>query len=207
MGQVMAEEEVPKFYAFKNGLAFGDFENEAKTLKKLGYDGVSQAYKGGETLAQRVAAFEKQGLKVLSVYLDVKDKPIEAEVVKPLAHKGALIELTIRKMSPQTVDAVRKTAEMAKGLDIKVALYPHHGFAVATMPQAMELIEKVKHPNLGVMFNLCHFLKNEDPKEMESIMEKAGDRLFAVSVSGANLGGKNWQELIKPLNPISRKMN
>jgi len=192
----------PEFYAFYNGVKFGDVDNEAKTLKELGYDGISQVYGGGRAgpLEERVAAYEKVGLKVLSVYLNVDDKPLQAGQVEALANRGAMIELTVRKMGPKTVEAVRETAAMAAELNIRVALYPHHGFAVATMPQAMDLIEKVGHPNLGVMFNLCHFLRGEKAEDLEAVLEKAGDRLFAVSTCGADTEGKSWGQLIQPLD-------
>ncbi len=190
----------PEFYAFQNGVSFGSLENEAKTLKELGYDGINQVKAGGKNLADRIAEYDKVGLKVLSIYLNVNDKPIAAEVVKPFEKRGGMIELTIRKMTPQTVGAVRQTAAMAANMKIRVALYPHHGFAVATMPQALDLIDKVNHPNLGVMFNLCHFLRGEDARDLEKVLEKAGPRLFAVSTCGANLGGEGWSDLIKPLD-------
>ena len=151
-------------------------------------------------LAEQIAAYDKVDLKVLSVYLNVNDKPIAADAVKPLENRGAIIELTVQKMTPKTVEAVRATAAMAAKMKIRVALYPHHGFAIATMPQAMEMIAKVDHPNLGVMFNLCHFLKNENVDDLEMRIEKAGSRLFAVSTAGADLGGKGWNDLIKPLD-------
>jgi hypothetical protein len=190
----------PQFYAFENGVRFGSYEDEAKTLKQLGYDGVSQVHSGGAKLAERISAYDKVGLRVLSVYLNVDDTPIATALVKPLANRGAMIELTVRKMTSNTVQAVRQTAEMAAELNIRVALYPHHGFAIAKMPEAMELIEKVDHPNLGVMFNLCHFLRGERAEELETVLEKAGSRLFAVSTSGANLGGQGWDELIQRLD-------
>jgi len=201
-GVAVAEEAkfAPKFYAFKNGCRFGSLENEAKTLKELGYDGINQVNAGGKKLAERIAAYDKAGLHVLSIYLNVNDRPISAEVVKPFANRDAMIELTIQRMTPKTVAAVRQTAEMAAKMKIRVALYPHHGFAVAKMPQAMDLIAKVDHPNLGVMFNLCHFLKGEKAEDLEKVLEKAGSRLFAVSTSGANLGGKGWGDLIMPLD-------
>ncbi len=190
----------PQFFAFRNGVSFGSLENEAKTLKQLGYDGISQVKQGGAHLAQRIAVYDKAGLKVLSIYLNVDDKPIDEAVVKPMANRGAMIELTVRKMTPTTVAAVRQTAEMAGKLNIKVALYPHHGFAVAKMPQAMDLIKKVDHPNLGVMFNLCHFLKGEKAEDMEKVLKAAGSRLFAVSTCGADIDGNNWGELIQTLD-------
>lgn len=190
----------PAFYAFQNCVRFGSFENEAQVLEELGFDGISQVFAGGEELAERVAAYEKVGLKVLSIYLNVQDEPISADVVKPLADRGALIELTVRRRTPKTVAAVRKTAEMASGMGIRVALYPHYGFAVATTTQAMDLAGEVDHPDLGVMFNLCHFLRSEQAEDLESVLEKLRPRLFAVSTCGADLDGKNWDELIQPLD-------
>lgn len=190
----------PALYAFENGVNFGSAVEDAKTLKELGYAGVSQTFSGGDKLAERVAAFDKVGLKVLSVYLNVDDTPIARELVKPLANRDAMIEITVRTLTPKTVEAVRQTAEMASELKIRVALYPHHGNAIATMPQAMDLIAKVNHPNLGVMFNLCHFLKNERADDLERVLETAGTRLFAVSTCGAKLGGQSWTDLIKPLD-------
>lgn len=190
----------PGLYAFQNGVGFGSIENEARTLSKLGYAGISQVKAGGDKLAERIAVYEKLGLKVLSIYLNVDDRPVSADLVKPLANRGALIELTVRKMTPKTVEAVRQTAETADQLGIRVALYPHHGFAVARMPEAMDLIRRVNHPNLGVMFNLCHFLKGERAEDLERVLEKARSHLFAVSISGADLGGRTWGDLIKPLD-------
>lgn len=190
----------PAFYAFENGVSFGSLDEDAKTLRDLGYAGISQTFSGGEKLAQRIAAFDKAGMKVLSVYLNVGDTPIAAELIKPLANRDALIEITVRKKTAATVAAVRQTAETASQLKIRVALYPHHGNDIATMPQAMELIAQVDHPNLGVMFNLCHFLKNEKAEDLELVLENAGSRLFAVSTCGATLGGQGWGELIRPLD-------
>ena len=68
------------------------------------------------------------------------------------------------------------------------------------MPQAIDLADKVDHPNLGVMFNLCHFLINENEKDLERILERASPRLFSVSTNGADIDGKDWTTLIQPLD-------
>jgi len=190
----------PDFYAFQNGVAFGSADQEARILKKMGYDGVSQVKQTGDALAAIIQSYDNADLKVLSVYLNVTNMPVTAEQIIPLANRNAMIELTITAMTPGTVEAVRQTAELAAGMNIRVALYPHYGFGVARMGQAMELINKVDHPNLGVMFNLCHFLKSEDPATLESVLLKAGDRLFAVSTCGADTEGSDWSALIQPLN-------
>jgi len=191
-------EKLP-LYAFQNGLGFGTVDEEVTFLKEAGYAGLSQSKETGDDLAKQIAAYENQGLSVLSVYLDASKEAVAADLVRPLASKGGLIELTVKEMTPDTKEAVRKTAEMAASLGIRVALYPHHGFGIATTSDAMEMIEKVDHPNLGMMFNLCHFLKNEHPADLEQALADAGPKLFAVSVSGADTEGKDWSTLIQPL--------
>jgi sugar phosphate isomerase/epimerase len=192
----------PDFYAFYNGLPSGTLEEQALFLKETGYHGVNQVYarEGKEKIARRVEVFEKAGIKVLSVYVGATREPVEKDLVGPLADRGAMIELTVTKLDDEVLASIRKTVAMAETLGIKVALYPHAGFAVATMPQAMALIEKVGHSNLGVMFNLCHFLKNEKAEDLEKVLAMAGDRLFAVSTCGADLDGKGWNELIRTLD-------
>lgn len=190
----------PKFYAFQNGVGFGSEADNAQTLKTLGFDGVGQVFHGGDKLKEQIETYGKAGLEVLSIYLNVKDKPIDAKVVEPLANRKAMIELTVGPVTPALVEAVRQTAEMAGKLNIQVALYPHVGNGVETMPQAMDLIAKVNHPNLGVMFNLCHFLKKEKLEDLEKVIANAGDRLFAVSTNGADEDGKGWDKLIQPLD-------
>ncbi len=190
----------PEFYAFHNGVSSGPLDEETAMIKALGFAGIGQVHGGETPLATRVAAYKQAGLKVLSVYLNVNDTPIPAAQVKALENSNAIIELTVRKRSDHTVKAVREAVEMAAQLKIRVALYPHHGFDVATMPQALALIETVDHPNLGVMFNLCHFLKGEKQDDLERSLQKAGPHLFGVSISGADTNGQNWKTLIQPLD-------
>ena len=202
LSSVAEEKFAPELYAFFNGMPKLPFEKEAEFLKETGYAGISQIYANGtgRKLAERVAAYEKAGVKVLSVYLPATANPIEEEAVQALANRGGMIELTVKTINPEIVESIRQTATMAEKLKIKVALYPHAGLAVETVPQAMDLIGKVDHPNLGVMFNLCHFLKSEKADDLEKVLAKAGDRLFAVSTCGADTDGKGWGQLIQTLD-------
>lgn len=198
-----AEEKFsPELYAFFNGTPKVPFEKEAEFFKEAGYAGISQVYANetGKKLEERVAAYEKSGVRVLSVYLSATKDPIKEEAVKGLANRSGMIELTVKTITPEVVESIRRTAMMAEDLKIKVALYPHAGNAVATMPEAMSLIDKVGHPNLGVMFNLCHFLKNERAEDLEKVLSVAARRLFAVSTCGADIDGNSWGQLIQTLD-------
>lgn len=189
----------PEFYAFFNGMPNMSYDDEAEMLKGLGYSGISQIFGGGDQLVQRVAAYKKHDLKVLSLYVGATEKPIEANLVQALAN-GGMIELTVSKLSPEVIESIRQTAEMAAQLNIRVAIYPHYGHAVATMPQAIDLVGKVNHPNLGIMFNLCHFLKSEKAEDLESVLMRADSHLFSVSTCGADSDGKDWAALIQTLD-------
>ncbi|MDD7985380.1 TIM barrel protein [Lentisphaera marina] len=188
-----------EFYAFANAMPALNYEQQAQLLKKLGYSGISQVFQAGDKLTRQVEVYKKYKLKVLSIYLQATEKPIDMNSIKALGN-GGMIELTVHKINPQIIESIRQTSERAKKLNIRVALYPHHGFAVATIPQALELVNKVNHPNLGLMFNLCHFLKNEDINDLENILIKAKDKLFSVSINGADIDGKDWKTLIQSLD-------
>ena len=74
-----------------------------------------------------------------------------------------------------------------------------------TIDPALDLIKKVDRPNVGVMFNLCHFLKGEKHQDLETTIERAGSKIFAVSTCGADRDGRGWNVLIQPLDQGSFK--
>jgi hypothetical protein len=80
----------PELYAFFNGTPRVPFEEEAEFFKETGYAGISQVYANGtgKKLEERVAAYEKSGVRVLSVYLSATKDPIKEEAVKGLANQG-----------------------------------------------------------------------------------------------------------------------
>ncbi len=193
-----------ELFAFENGLGFDTFSEEAEFLKAEGYSGVSQVGGKPERVAMQAETYGKAGLRVLSIYLDAASPDLaegeSKEFMANLKGKVEMIELTVKAMKPETIVDVRRISNEAAETGLKVVLYPHHGYAVATMPRAMDLIAKVNDPNLGVMFNLCHFLRGEDVADLEKVIADAGEKLCAVSISGADADGRDWGALIKPLD-------
>ena len=72
-----------------------------------------------------------------------------------------------------------------------MALYPHMGMYVARVEDALRLAKKIDRKNVGVSFNLCHFLKLDDEKNVERRLKEAMPYLFAVSINGADGGPTN----------------
>lgn len=189
---------------------------QAEMLKGLGFDGAGHV--GLENVAERVRTLDAAGLKLflvgLRVNLAAKDQPYPAAQVKevlPLV-KGRNVAMYVTLVGmkpgdpagePVAVPLLRELADLARESGVDVVLYPHTGDWLVRMDHAVQLAEKVDRPNLGVIFNLCHFLRNEDPATLDAVLESAKPYLFMVSINGAEPEAKSepgWAKLIQPLD-------
>jgi len=205
------------FFAFDNGTGRGVLspEEQAKMLEELGYDGIGYTGTGG--IPEMLAALDEHGLKMFSTYVGANvDDPEKAydpglpAAIELLKGRPTAIWLTLRGGKPssderdeQAVKILREVADMAGRSEIRVVLYPHVGFYVAKTEDALRLAEKADRPNLGVAFNLCHFLKLDDAKNLEPLLKRAMPRLFLVSINGADAGdtrAMGWDRLIQTLD-------
>src|ERR1019366_9437008 len=69
----------PEFFVLDNGVGRGAWtpEQQAKTLKELGYDGIGYNYTKPADLVAWQKAFKAQGLKIYSLYVyTFIDKPV-----------------------------------------------------------------------------------------------------------------------------------
>jgi sugar phosphate isomerase/epimerase len=186
------------------------FDEKAALLKELGYDGVG--WRIGVQPAKMIAALDKCGLKMISTYahgkVDAKnpslDKRIFEEMKVVKKHK-TIIWLNLAKGEGATdeiaVKLINQLADKAQEAGLKVVLYPHVTCYTETIEDVLRLAKKVNRPNVGMSFNLCHFLKTESEKNLEKALREAGDRLMLVSINGADSGGtRDWKRLILPLD-------
>lgn len=58
---------------------------------------------------------------------------------------------------------IRAIATVAAANGVRVALYPHTGFWLARVEDAMRVAEEINRPEVGVTFNLCHWLRWKAP--------------------------------------------
>jgi sugar phosphate isomerase/epimerase len=100
----------------------------------------------------------------------------------------------------RAVEIIREIADMAAEAKVRVALYPHHGFWLERVEDAVRIAEKVNRPNVGVTFNLCHWLRVDDEKNLKPLLRLSMPRLFVVTINGADSGGKDWKQLIQTLD-------
>jgi len=205
------------FFALDNA-ATDDKHKTAKEqvamLKELGYDGISS--RGGKGLAEMADELDKNGLRLFNVYLGVNidsDQPAYGEelidAIEVLKGRNAMLWLFVlsKKLKPsdpagdeRAKKIIREVAKIAAESKVRIALYPHHGFWVESVEDALRVAKRVDRKNVGVTFNLCHWLMVDDERNMKSLIESAMPHLFVVSINGADSGGKDWKTLIQTLD-------
>jgi len=219
-GMVFASEssEPSPFYAFVNcfnGPRYASPEVRAQILKELGYDGIS--YSGTKGVGEMLNALDAAGLKFFNTYvglnLDDEQKYAAAltETITLLKGRDAMLWLFVTGRKHErgseegdriAVEVIRELADLAHESGVKIALYPHTGFYVESLDGALRIAEKVNRRNVGVTFNLCHWLKVKGDKDPAGTIKRAMPYLFQVSINGADSGdtkAMNWSRLIQPL--------
>ena len=194
------------FFAFDNGLNRGrpTPDQQAKTLKKLGYAGIG--YSGTRDLPARIKAFKDSGLKVFNLYVwcnPTRKDPYDPKLIdaiKQFEGTDSMLWLTVsgKTNDEQAAKVIGELADKAAKRGVKIALYPHYGFYIATAQQAIRLVKKIDRKNVGMTINLCHELRAGNGPKLPEIIKAAAKHLFQVSINGADHKG-GWDKLIRPL--------
>lgn len=209
------------FFAMDN-IARGGPDVAPAMLRDLGYDGF-----GGRVPDETMLpAIEARGLKFFNGYhvLDLaptqpapneklrawlaamrgKDTALWLAINKVTRPDGKLHAVSSTDAEAFVVAQIRAIADAAQTHGVRVALYPHTGFWLARVEDAMRLADKLNRPDVGVTFNLCHWLKVEGcERDPVPVLRAALPRLMFVTISGADTGDTRtmtWDRLIQPLD-------
>ena len=216
-GRASAPKGLPNtLYMLSNGIRDARYAtpaSQAKLLRELGCAGMG--YTPADGVLEMLAALEANRLKLFAVYLGVDldaDPPAYdpqwKHVIASLKGRPTIVWVYIRSKKlkpsdpagdPRAVQVIRQIAELAEPSGLKVALYPHAGFWVERVEDAVRITRQVNRKNVGVTFNLCHWLKVDDPKTMRARLELAKPYLFSVTINGADTEG-GWDRLIQTLD-------
>jgi len=189
-------------------------KEQVEMVKELGYAGIGCT--AGEGLGEMLEELDKNGLRLFAVYLGAnidadqqKYSPELKEAIEVLKGRNAILWLFVqsKKLKPSSlegdvraVQVIQEIADMATKSGLRVVLYPHTGFWVERVEDAIRVAKKVDRKNVGVTFNLCHWLRTDDETNMKSLIKSAMPHLFVVSINGADSGGKDWKQLIQTLD-------
>ena len=194
-------------FAFDNAVGRGKWtpEQQARTLKGLGYDGISYNYTKPKDLAAWIAACKTHGIKLQGLYLftfpdkDEHYDPAFREAIPLLKDSGCIIWMTLREAKDRTknydkesVAIVNDIADQAAANGLKVAIYPHAGFYVATAADSIRMAKLVNRPNVGPSFNLCHEFVTKNGDRIDETLKQIAPSALLVSINGMDVANKNY---------------
>lgn len=197
------------FFVFNDGLGPKTVPLATKLamVKRIGFDGVE--LDGARNFQVRLKTVENAHVRLFCLYMDVNVsnghtvyEPGMKHAIRLLKGRRTLIWLTVHGSGPgaekRTVEAVREVCDWAAESGLRVALYPHCGLYVARPEDALRILYEAKRKNLGVTFNLCHWLMCDSLTGLRPLLQECMPHLFAVSINGADHHG-DWHRLIQPL--------
>ena len=191
---------------------------QAELLKELGYAGAGHLWL--KNVPQRLKTLDEAGLKLFQIYMRVNisakaaKRPYDPtlKTVIPLL-KGrrsavALLMTGEKRSDPagdaRAVEIIREIATLAEPAGVSVVLYPHAGDWIERVEDAVRVARKVDRPNVGVMFNLCHWLKVDQEKNMKRVLALARPHLMAVSIHGADTAAEIHARKGKWIQPLGK---
>jgi sugar phosphate isomerase/epimerase len=190
-------------------------ESQVRMVADLGFAGFGPIYLGPDMLRETLAQLDKYKLKLFALYVGINiDSGKEAvtprfkEAIELLKGRDTFLWVYVEssKFAPSSdlgdgpgVEALQELATLAEKNNVRIALYPHAGVLVQRVEDAARMARKVNRPNLGVTFNLCHWLQ-VDGKDLNASLEAARPFLFVVTINGADKDAKGWDRLIQPLD-------
>ena len=189
---------------------------QAQMLRELGYPGIGIGYAGIDSLVETLKELDQRDLQLFAVYtginIDAGAQPYDPtlkEAMKVLEGRNVILwvfaQSQLQKPSATQGDArareiLRELAAAASSHKVRISLYPHNAFWLETIEDAMRMADQVDRPNVGVTFNLCHWLRVSKDRDAKAAIQRAIPRLSIVNINGADTDGQDWKTLIQTLD-------
>jgi sugar phosphate isomerase/epimerase len=221
---VFAQKVRNQFFAFHNIIRgdalYNTFDKQVEFVKSEGFDAIE--INQIENFAEMKAAINKHQFKGAFFYVKLKLEPpfydsgLE-DCIKKLKGTNVIISPFIvsetKRYKPSTHDAdtlathlLQQIGDMAKKSDLEVAIYPHYSFYVERTDHALALAKQVNRKNVGLTFNLCHWLATTNQQErmmLKPHLKELNPYLKMITISGANdvisQSKVIWDDYILPL--------
>jgi len=190
------------------------FAEQATMLKELGYVGVGHIWL--DKVDERLKTLDAAGLRLFQITMTVtlaEGKPAyDARFKDVLALvQGRRVQfcLLVGGANPSDTSAdargvtiLRGMSEVARDSDAQLLLYPHANDWIERIEDSVRVAQKVDRPNVGSMFNLCHWLRVDKQRDYAPLLKQAMPRLWAVSINGADEHDDQpgWERYIQPLD-------
>lgn len=190
------------------------YKEQAEMLKELGYEGVGHIWL--DNVAERLKTLDESGLRLFQITMPVELAPgkpaYDARFKDVLALvKGRKVQFCLlfnggkpsdSSLDGRAIEVLREMSDLARDSGAQLLLYPHVGNWIERIEDSVRVADKVDRNNVGVMFNLCHWLRADKQRDYAPLLKQAMPRLWAVSLNGADTwdAQPGWDHYIQPLD-------
>lgn len=191
------------------------FEQQAQMLRELGYPGVGHIWL--DKIEERLATLDAAGLRLFQITMQVEltpgKEPYDVAQFKTVLTliKGRQVQFCLLCKGlpasdpagdPRAIEILREMSDFARESGAQLLLYPHQKNWIERIEDSVRVADLVDRPNVGVMFNLCHWLRVDQSRDYAPLLRRALPRLWAVSINGADERDNEpgWKRYIQPLD-------
>ena len=222
--QLPAQQIKNPFFALHNIIrgdsTYNTFDKQVELVKNAGFDAIEinqvanfKGMKAALDKYQFVGAYFYVRVTLEAPYFE----PDLAQYIAQLKGSNTVIAPFIisesKRFKPSSHEAdttavrlMRQVAGWAKSAGLQVAIYPHFDFYVEKHSHALDLVKQAKRKNLGLTFNLCHWLATTTLQERAALktdLKAMRPHLKMATICGANdvvtQQKTIWDDYILPL--------
>lgn len=199
---------------------YNTFDKQVELIKATGYDGIEinqvDSFKGMKEALDKhkfAGAFFYVKVKLEEPYFDEKLEDCIRQLKGSKTIISPFIVSESKQYAPSSRDAddlaarlIGQVADWAEESGLEVAIYPHVYYYVERANHAADLARKINRKNVGLTFNLCHWLATTTETERANLRTDLSNMrpyLKMITICGANdtiSQKKNiWNDYILPL--------
>ena len=215
------DRSAPPLYAFCVGMGVQGapplpLAAQAAMLRELGYDGIGWELWPASEVDANLESLDAAKLPLRMVWTTLNVNPNHPhphrndlpEALRKLKGRPVTVCLMLvglppgdpRGMAP-ALRMLRELGDVAAGAGLRLSIYHHAGDWTERAGFAAEVAGRADHPQVGVNFNLCHWLKHEGDQDWRPFLRKHAGRIFAVTLNGATTTAEDWENgLVQPLD-------
>lgn len=203
---LFAQKVKNEFFALHNIIrgdsTYNTFDKQVELVKNAGFEGIE--INQIESFDGMKMALDKYKFKGSYFYVKLKlGQPIDTRLESAIrALKGtktiiapyiltdnSLYNARSPEGDAEAIRLLKKISFLSKNAGLEVAIYPHFSFYIERTDHALELAKKVNSKNLGLSFNLCHWLATTSLTERDNLkghMKELKPYLKLMTICGAN---------------------
>lgn len=222
--ELFAQKITNEFFTLHNIIrgdsVYNTFDKQVELIKKAGFDAIE--INQVDSFEGMKAALDKHQFSGAYFYVKMNleepymDKRLESYIQQLKGTKVIIAPFIVsdaKRYKPSSHEAdtlivrlVRQVGDWAKSAGLPVAIYPHYGFVVERNDHALALVKQIDQKNVGLTFNLCHWLATTTAAErsgMKAQLKEMKPHLKMITICGANdvmtQQKVAWDDYILPL--------